>query len=74
MATLSWSRRLDDPILLPNGRKLVTLKDAIDHLSKTVPKAEHDHPKVLTAATCLTKAATWSCTRASRRCRRSTGM
>jgi hypothetical protein len=57
VADKGWRRRFDDPILLPDGRKLVTLKDAIDHLSKTVPKADHDHPKVLTAATCLTDAA-----------------
>jgi hypothetical protein len=57
VADKGWGRRFDDPILLPSGLKLVTLKDAIDHLSKTVPKADHDHPKVLTAATCLTNAA-----------------
>lgn len=35
----------------------MTLKNAIDHLSKAVPKSDHDHPKVLIAATCLTNAA-----------------
>ena len=35
----------------------MTLKDTIDHLSKTVPKAEHQHRKVLGAATCLANAA-----------------
>ncbi len=29
-----WRRKFDDPILLPDGKKLVTLKDAIEHLSK----------------------------------------
>jgi hypothetical protein len=23
-----WSRRFDEPIILPNGRKLITLRDA----------------------------------------------
>jgi hypothetical protein len=49
--------RIDDPILLPDGKKLITLKDAIEHLSKTTPKNDHNHPKVLTAATILTNAA-----------------
>lgn len=34
-ATKGWSRKFDDPIALPNG-KLVTLKDAVEHLSKTI--------------------------------------
>jgi hypothetical protein len=50
-ALMPWSDKLDDPIILPNGKKLVTLKDAIDHLGETVLKFGHDHPKVLTAAT-----------------------
>ena len=32
-------------------------KDAIEHLSKTIPKKDHNHLKVLTAATILTRAA-----------------
>jgi hypothetical protein len=28
-AEMSWSRRFDEPIELPNGKKLLTLKDAI---------------------------------------------
>ena len=77
-ATNGWSRAFDDPIELPGGKKLVTLKDAIDHLSKVVPKSDHDHPKVLIAATrlrrMLLKVATSSCVLASRHCGRSTGM
>jgi hypothetical protein len=34
-------RRFDDPIALPNGRKLVTLQDAGDYIIK-LPKAEHE--------------------------------
>ena len=52
-----WSRKFDDPIELPDGKKLVTLKDAIEHLRKAVPKSDRNHPKVLTGATCLTNAA-----------------
>jgi hypothetical protein len=29
---LPWSTRFEDPIVLPNGRKLVTLKDAADYV------------------------------------------
>ncbi len=35
----------------------MTLADAIDYLSKTVPKAEHQNRKVLIAATGLANAA-----------------
>jgi hypothetical protein len=38
---MSWSRRFDDPIPLPRGRQLVTLKDAANHIQK-LPKAEQD--------------------------------
>jgi hypothetical protein len=57
MVKNGWHRKFDDPIVLPDGKKLRTLKDAIEHLSKTIPKKDHDHPKVLTAATILTNAA-----------------
>lgn len=36
---------------------MVTLRDVVHYLAKTVPKAERDHEKVLTAADHLTKAA-----------------
>jgi hypothetical protein len=35
-----WSRPFDDPIVLPDGRRLVTLQDAADYIMK-LPKAEH---------------------------------
>src|SRR6267154_3837682 len=38
---MSWSRRFDDPIPLPRGRELVTLKDAANYVRK-LPKAEQD--------------------------------
>jgi len=37
---VSWSRRFDEPIPPPNGKKLRTLKDAIAWLATEVPKAE----------------------------------
>jgi len=41
---MAWSRRFDDPIVLPNGRKFITLKDAADYII-ALPKAEHDAPQ-----------------------------
>jgi hypothetical protein len=35
--------RVDDPIVLPDGRQLVTLKDAGTYITK-LPKAEHEAP------------------------------
>jgi hypothetical protein len=39
-----WARPFDDPIPLPRGRQLVTLRDAALHITK-LPKAEHDAPE-----------------------------
>jgi hypothetical protein len=36
-----WSRAFDEPISLPRGRQLVTLKDAANFIQK-LPKAEQD--------------------------------
>ena len=36
-----WSRAFDDPIPLPRGRQLVTLKDAANYIQK-LPKAEQN--------------------------------
>lgn len=52
-----WLKRFDDPIVLDNGTTLTTLRDAIHYLAKTVPKAERDHEKVLTASEHLVRAA-----------------
>jgi len=54
---MNWSRRFDEPIKLPNGKKLVTLKDAIAWLAKEVPKSEHSMKEVQAAAHCVTEAA-----------------
>jgi hypothetical protein len=40
-ADRGWKRRFDDPIPLPDGRQLVTLKDAGDNITR-LPKAVHE--------------------------------
>jgi hypothetical protein len=47
-----WSRKFDDPIVLPGGRKLTTLRDAGPYITK-LPKAEHEAPEWLAAAEAL---------------------
>lgn len=39
-----WSRLFDDPIPLPGGGQLITLRDAANYITK-LPKAEHDAPE-----------------------------
>ena len=41
MAATGWKRPFDDPIPLPDGGQLVTLKDAADYIMK-LPKAEQN--------------------------------
>jgi hypothetical protein len=48
MASLSWSTSFFDPIELPNGRKLVTLKDATTYITG-LPKKESALPEWQTA-------------------------
>jgi hypothetical protein len=38
---MGWSARFVDPIILPDGRKLLTLRDAATYIAE-LPKAEHD--------------------------------
>jgi len=38
---VSWDERLFDPIMLPGGRQLVTLRHVAQYITK-LPKAEHD--------------------------------
>jgi hypothetical protein len=52
-----WSKRFDEPIVLDDGTTLTTLRDAIQHLAKTVPKAEQNHEAVLNASDHLTRSA-----------------
>jgi hypothetical protein len=37
MAENGWQRKFEDPITLPDGRKLVTLRDAADYIT-ALPK------------------------------------
>jgi len=54
---VSWSLRFAEPIVLPDGGELTTLREAIAHLGKIIPKCAHDMPEVQTAAELLTNAA-----------------
>jgi hypothetical protein len=56
-ADKGWSRRFDEPIPLPRGRKLVTLEDAGNYITK-LPKAEHAAPEWLAAMEALILVAT----------------
>ena len=49
--------RFDEPIVLEDGTSLRTLRDAIQYLAKTVPKAEQNHEQVTIAADHLTRSA-----------------
>jgi hypothetical protein len=52
-----WSRKFDEPILLPKRRQLVTLIDAGDYITK-LPKAEHTAPEWQAAMEALMLVAT----------------
>jgi hypothetical protein len=54
---VDWSRAFDDPIDLPRGRQLVTLKDAGNYITK-LPKAEHTAPEWQDATEALILVAT----------------
>jgi hypothetical protein len=41
---LGWSRQFTEPIPLPKGRKLVTLRDAATYITK-LPKKGHNAPE-----------------------------
>ena len=43
MADKGWQREFEDPISLPDGRTLVTLRDAADYIT-SLPKKESDLP------------------------------
>ena len=44
MADNGWQRKFEDPIPLPDGKKLVTLRDAADYIT-SLPKKESDLPE-----------------------------
>jgi hypothetical protein len=54
---VSWSRRFEEPIELPDGRKLKTLAEAMVWLAKEIPKSEHKTEKVQNAAHLVTRVA-----------------
>jgi hypothetical protein len=54
---MSWSRRFDEPVELPDGRKLRTLADAIAWLAMEIPPAEHEMKQVQAPAYCVADAA-----------------
>jgi hypothetical protein len=54
---VSWDSRFAQPIELPGGVKLASLRQAILHLVNTVPSFERSLPVVLTAAEIITSAA-----------------
>jgi hypothetical protein len=43
-----WNRKFEDPIVLPDGRELATLRDAADYITE-LPKKESDLPEWQTA-------------------------
>src|ERR1700748_3833776 len=55
--TRDWSREFDEPIPLPKGRQLVTLRDAGDYIIK-LPEAEHAAPEWQAAMEALILVAT----------------
>ena len=57
LADRGWKRAFDDPIPLPDGRELVTLKDAGTYITK-LPKAEHEAPEWQAAMEALILVAT----------------
>jgi hypothetical protein len=51
-----WSRPFEDPIPLPRGSQLITLKDAADYIMK-LSKADRDTPEWQAAGEALIMAA-----------------
>jgi hypothetical protein len=54
---VSWDSRFPEPIELPCGAMLASLREAIVHLVNTVPSSERGMPVILTAAEMITSAA-----------------
>jgi hypothetical protein len=53
---VSWDERFAEPIVLEDGTKLASLRQAISHLARFIPKAERNLPQVLTASNIMAKA------------------
>jgi hypothetical protein len=41
---VAWDQTFFDPIVLPNGKKLITLRDAAEYIIE-LPRAERDSPE-----------------------------
>jgi hypothetical protein len=54
---MSWRRRFDEPVALPDGTRIATLSEAIAWLAANVPESEHGMKQVQAAAHCVTQAA-----------------
>jgi hypothetical protein len=54
---VSWDSRFPEPIELPCGVRLASLREAIVHLVNTVPPSERRTPVILTAAEMIASAA-----------------
>ncbi len=54
---MSWDKRFAEPIVLDDGTKLATLREALAHLAEIITKAERNLPEILTASAIVTKAA-----------------
>ena len=54
---MSWDDRFAEPIVLEDGTKLTSLRQALAYLARFIPKAECNLPEVLTASNIMTKAA-----------------
>jgi hypothetical protein len=54
---VSSEERFAERLVLDDGTKLATLREALAHLAKIFAKAERDLPEVLTASDIMTKAA-----------------
>lgn len=48
MPNTGWDRKFYDPVPLPDGGELRTLRDTADYITK-LPKREHDAPEWRTA-------------------------
>lgn len=53
---MGWQRPFDDPIPVPKGKRLATLRDAATYITR-LPKAEQNLPEWQTAIACLIGAA-----------------
>lgn len=54
---MSWSNKFSEPISLPDGTEIVTLRDAVAYLAKSIPAHEQKLPSVQAAAFVVTQAA-----------------